>query len=151
MKNAQVSPKGRKKALPPLPMKVFIGYADIAAVRGAMGVVTDAARSSGRKVEIQPLLWRFDQLASSHWRDRAITAALEADIVILTSSGAEISHAVEHWISRFLATARGRRTTLVVISGADAWTISIEQPAVIHQVEAQAMPIEREVRRRMVA
>ncbi len=112
-------------------MKVFIGYADLPAVRRATAAVGQGMLRTGLPVEIRPLLWRCDQLVSSHWQDRATSAALEADVVVIASSTPQgITPAVEHWISRFIDAAHGRRTTLVVISGPnDAWTISIEKPA----------------------
>ncbi len=121
--------KAKGQAVATLPLKVFIGYADFPAFRSATSSVADAIRSSNRHVELHPMLWRFEQLASSHWRTRAIHAALDADIVVLASSSpGAITPDVDGWISTFLNAARGRRTTLGVIPGpSDAWTISLEQ------------------------
>jgi hypothetical protein len=107
---------------------VFIGYADLAAVRDATATIADAIRASGRKFEIHPLLWRFDQLGSAYWRDRAVQAALSADVIVLASSDpAALAGGVEEWVAAFLQANRGRRATLVAVGGpADAWTISIE-------------------------
>lgn len=76
------------------------------------------------------MLWRFQQLESAHWRDRAVNAARDADVVVLTSStpGA-LSPAMEAWANDFLRASLGRSITLVAIAGAhEAWTISLEQP-----------------------
>lgn len=123
--------KARCKETPPILFKVFIGYADVTAVRRAMSTVADAVRASRRPVQIQPMVWRFAQLESSHWRDRAITAAMSADIVVLASSieQTELPDGVEAWVNAFLAANRGRKATLVSVAGErEAWTISIEQP-----------------------
>lgn len=112
-----------------LPFKVFIGYADVSAVRRATSTIADAVRGSGRRFEIQPMLWRFSQLISSHWHDRAITAALDADIIVLASSNsADLSQKIEEWVDAYLAARHGKRTTIVAVLGdSDAWTISMEQ------------------------
>lgn len=120
----------RRGGPPALPFRVFLGYADVPAVRGATATINDAIRSTGRSFAIEPMLWSFAQLANAYWRDRAVRAALDADIVVLASSrpGA-LSADIEAWIEAFLAANRGRRATIVAISGpADAWTISIEAP-----------------------
>lgn len=120
------------KRLPPLrpiSFKVFIGYTDLAAVRDATDTIADAIRSKGRPFHIQPMLWRCDQLASDHWRDRAILAAQEADVIVLASSDpAGLGDGVEGWVNAYLAANRGRAATIIAVSGPyDAWTISIEE------------------------
>jgi NAD(P)H-hydrate repair Nnr-like enzyme with NAD(P)H-hydrate dehydratase domain len=117
----------RRPPLRPLPFKVFIGYTDLGAVRNATDTIADAVRAASRRFQIQPMLWRCDQLASAHWRDRAIRAAQEADVIVLASSGG-LSAGVEDWVNAFLIANRGHRATIIAISGpADAWTISIEE------------------------
>lgn len=132
MKNAQVSRRpGKAKSSPAhhLALKVFVAYADLPAFRHATAAIGEGIRNSGRPVRLEPMLWQIQQLVSPYWRDRTIRAALEADVVVLTTSMAvDITHTLERWISEFLEAARGRKTTLVVISGPrDAWTISIER------------------------
>ncbi len=114
-----------------VPFKVFIGYADLPAVRIATGVIADAIRRHGRRFDIQPMLWRFDQLASDHWRAVAIRAATEADVIVLASSApGALTPGVEGWVNAFLVANRGRPATLVAVAGPfEAWTISIEEPA----------------------
>lgn len=132
--SGRVARTGKAPLRPPLrgiAFKVFIGYADLAAARDATATIADAVHASRRKFEIHPLLWRFDQLADSHWQDRAIKAALGADVVVLASSKPDgIGSEIDAWVSAFLRANRGRRATLVAIAGpTDAWTISIEEPA----------------------
>lgn len=135
------------KPAPAVTLKVFIGYADLPAVRRATSAVGQAMMRSGLSVDFRPMLWRCEQLVSSHWRDRATSAALEADIVVVASSTpGGITPAVEQWINGFIDAAHGRRATLVVINGAnDAWTISIEKPAkraVVAPLEGQVAAAE---------
>ncbi|PTX91775.1 hypothetical protein [Opitutus sp. ER46] len=113
-----------------VPFRVFIGYADIAAARRATGIVGHVVRRAGLRVEIQPRLWRFAQLASSYWADRAVTAALDADLIVLAGDAPGASDpAIEPWINALLAAHRGRPTTIVSLGGEnDAWTITLSQP-----------------------
>jgi hypothetical protein len=126
-------------------LKVFIGYADLPAVRRAMGSVGAAVRGAAKSVDLVPLLWRFQQLESSHWRDRAITAALDADLVILaTSTPGPLPKPTEQWVDVLLNASRGRPVTLVAITGStDAWTITIERPAAV--AAAAAAPISQQM------
>jgi hypothetical protein len=154
MKTRQASRRGKAPhsgSGPLIPLKVFIGYADLPAFRRATASVGEAMRNSGRRVELHPMLWRFEQLTSAHWGERAISAALEAHIVVLASStSAALTPAVENWVSGFLDSARGRRTTLVVISSpADAWTISIEQPA--RKAKSGVLPVASVTSQKLVA
>ncbi|HVU35121.1 MAG TPA: hypothetical protein VHE61_16930 [Opitutaceae bacterium] len=110
-----------------VPFRVFIGYGDVPAVRCATAALADAIRSTGRKFDLQPMLWTFAQLASGHWRLRAVRAALEADIVVLASSTPAENPFLETWVEAFLAAKRGRSATLVAVAGSEAWTISIEE------------------------
>jgi hypothetical protein len=124
----------KAKRRPPVravPFKVFIGYTDLTAVRNATDAIADAIRSTSRPFRTHPMLWRCDQLASPHWRDRAIHAAQEADVIVLASSDScGFSAGVEDWVNAFLVANRGRRAMIVAISGpSDAWTISIEEKA----------------------
>jgi hypothetical protein len=132
----------RRPPLRPLPFKVFIGYTDLGAVRNATDTIADAVRTASRRFQIQPMLWRCDQLASAHWRDRAIRAAQEADVIVLASSEVGgLSAGVEEWVNAFLIANRGRRATIVAISGpADAWTISIEEKPQAKQLVVTGTP-----------
>jgi hypothetical protein len=132
----------RRPAPRAVPFKVFIGYADLVAVRHATSTIADAILSTGRHFQVQPMLWRYDQLANGHWRDRAIRAAQEADVVVLASSEpGGLSAGVEDWVNAFLAANLGRRATIVAVAGAnDAWTISIEQPTRLETTAVSGLP-----------
>ena len=99
-------------------------------------------RHAGRRFELLPMLWRYDQLSNAHWHEQSVAAALEGDVVVLASTTADaMTRDVEHWIERFIRAAEGRRTTLVVIKGrSDAWTISLEQSKTVGQRAAKGRP-----------
>ncbi len=154
MKKAQVSRrpgKAKSSSTHRLGLKVFVAYADLPAFRHATAAIGEGIRNSGRPVELEPMLWQIQQLVSPHWRERTIHAALEADVVVLTTSTAEdVTHTLERWISEFLESARGRKTTLVVISGPrDAWTISIERP--LHRSNEAHLPLAAMPAQKLVA
>jgi hypothetical protein len=139
----------RPTARPSQPFRAFIGYGDMTAVRRATSTIKDVLEATPHAYDFQPLLWPFDQLASAHWRERALAAARGADIVVLASSQpGELPALIEHWISALLEEARGRRLTLVAIAGAsDAWTISIEGPPHSEPPHARAAAADRHVPR----
>ena len=133
MKSAAASgifPK-RRAPRPMVRLTAFVGYGDMAAFRRATAAIGEALRSRAVQAELEPRLWRFDQMCDPHWRQRSIDAALGADVVVLASSSADAAGPeVDAWIATYLAATGGRRTTLIVITGEnDAWTISLEASA----------------------
>lgn len=113
------------------PFRAFIAYADLTAARRATTTIADVARHARHRVELHPILWRFDQLAHGHWRERSLAAAREADVVVLaTSEGGALPPHVESWVDAFLAANRGHAATIVAVCGpSEAWTISLEETA----------------------
>lgn len=117
---------GHRTRSPLIPFKVFIGYADLTALRRATSAIADAVRISGHRVETIPLLWRFGQLAAAHWRDAGMSAALEADAVVLACTSSEIEPGIEAWVDSLLSACAGLPITVVAVFGeADAWTITL--------------------------
>lgn len=125
-----ILPKRRARQ-PAVRLKVFVGYGDLTAFRRAMAAIGEGIRSRAAKADLEPRLWRFDQLTDAHWRDRSIEAALGSDVVVLASSAPDAAGPdIDSWIAHYLRAAAGRRTTLIVITGeSDAWTISLEASA----------------------
>jgi hypothetical protein len=127
------APRAREKAPrgaePPVPFHAFIAYADVPAAGRAMGTINEVLAALRRKHALKPMLWRFDQLVNSKWREAAIADATTANVVVLASTSAKtLTTELESWIGHFLASKRGTRTTLIALFGTeDAWTISIEE------------------------
>lgn len=119
-------PAGRRG--PTIRFKAFIAYADLPAARQAMRTISEVLAASGHPYELEPMLWRFDQLAAAKWREPALTdAALAAVIVLASSAPGSLAPEMETWLADLFARRHGRRTTLVALLGPDdAWTISIE-------------------------
>ncbi len=116
---------------PTQPFPAFIAYADVPAAGRAMGTINGLLGALRKNHAFKPMLWRFSQLIDPKWREAAIADAAQADVVVLASTSATtLTEELEAWIGSFLARRRGRRTTLVSLFGQeDAWTISIEEPA----------------------
>ncbi|MEY4940775.1 MAG: hypothetical protein RIQ93_2510 [Verrucomicrobiota bacterium] len=114
----------------PITFRAFIAYADVAAAGQVMNAINQVCRAAKRKHVLKPMLWRFNQLASPQWRDRAVEDAAEADIIIFASTPATtFPVALEEWTSFVLERRRGQSTTLVALLGpGDTWTITLEQP-----------------------
>ena len=125
--------------VPPRPaaigFKAFIAYADLNAARQAMSAINEVLQAAPRCHELQPMLWRYDQLGREKWSETSLADAAKADVVVLASSAAgAIPAALEKWVGDFLAYKRGGRVTLVALLGHDdAWTISIESPPVARE------------------
>lgn len=126
-------PQAREPLPPARPFPVFLAYADVPAARNALVAIRDALRAHGGNFALQPMLWRFSQLADPKWRERALADTALASVVVLASTEATADHLpVEAWIADLLARRRGLETTLVALLGPDdQWTISIEQPAAL--------------------
>lgn len=120
---------------PRVEFKAFIAYADLNAARQAMRAINEVLQAAPRCHELQPMLWRYDQICSEKWRESSLLDAAKADVVVVASSLAGAMPALlEHWVGDFLAHMRGARTTLVALLGHDdAWTISIEGPRVARE------------------
>lgn len=123
---------------PAVGFKAFIAYADLNAARQAMSAISEVLQAAPRCHELQPMLWRYDQLGSEKWSDTALADAAKADVVVLASTAAgAMPAALEKWVGDFLAYKRGGRITLVALLGHDdAWTISIESPHAVRQPAA---------------
>lgn len=116
---------------PPIGFKAFIAYADLAAARQAMSTINEVLRAARHAYRLEPMLWRFDQLAAEKWREPALCDAAKASVVVLAQSASvSLPVEMERWVGEFLARQRHARTTLVALLGnEDAWTISLEGPA----------------------
>jgi len=137
--------KRRPPAIRPVPFSAFIAYPEIAAGRDALGVINEVLRAAPQPHVLEPMLWRFDQLANPRWRARALADAARADVIVLASTAAiGLTPAVENWMQALLAQQLGRRTTIVALLGTDeAWTISIDQPAAVAETQTLVADLSR--------
>src|ERR1044072_3781470 len=82
-----ISPSPRRRAArrtpPSLPLYVFIAYGEIAAARDALERVKRMLERRVQGATVQPMLWRFDQLNRTSWRETALHDALRAHVIVL--------------------------------------------------------------------
>ena len=107
------------------PMKVVVAYEDLLAGRRAVGLIN---KYLGDGVDLEPVLWRFDLLDHAHWYKMAVKDSVDADLLILSTSGSsDLPGAVNNWLKESVNAKRGGSTAMIVLCGAeDAWAISIE-------------------------
>lgn len=107
------------------PVPVLFAYADIATVRDAMSRVVAQLRHG----DMQPMLWRFDQLAQPKWHDMAIADANRAHLLVLAlGEHGTLTPPVEQWLAALATRAGGAAVnTLVWFGVEDAWTVSLRQ------------------------
>jgi CheY-like chemotaxis protein len=99
-------------------LSVVIAYGDVPAGRRALHLLDDVAHAEGERTELCPLLWRFDILDVAEWRAEATHPALQADLLIIsTSSKADLPAAVQDWVRSCLSQKRGRAAALVALLG----------------------------------
>ena len=123
--------KAQTHPRPPLP--VFIAYNDVAAARHAMTRVTALLRSrqGGLDYQMQPMLWRFNQLEDPRWRETALADACRAGTLVLAMSNASaLDGTTDAWLAALARRQRGTSiTALALVGEEEAWTISLQQTA----------------------
>ena len=99
-------------------INVLIAYEDVPAGQHAMRILADLARKSEDDLELHPKLWRFDLLADPEWWTSALTDAVNADMLIISTSGASgLPTAVEDWVNACLAQMRGTSAAVIALLG----------------------------------
>lgn len=116
---------------PRVPVPVLIAYGDVASARQAMSRVNTLVRTLRDNGELQPMLWRFDQLDDPKWREMALRDAGRASALVLAMTDeAAFCPRTEAWVNALLGRSRGTSlTVLALVGGRDAWTITLAQPA----------------------
>ena len=112
---------------------VFIAYDEVGAARDAMGRLRRMLRTPHGEREFLPMLWRFDQLDDSHWRETSLReAGRAAAIVLALSENRPIRADAEAWLSALVIGQRGAPLHAFVFIGAnETWTISLRQTQVV--------------------
>jgi len=98
---------------------VVIVYDDVPAGQRAMRVLNNLALGFERRfVEMRPQLWRFDWLGDPEWFALALADAVNADmLVVSTSSASGLPAPVEGWLKLCLARKRGTSAAVVALLG----------------------------------
>lgn len=95
--------------------------------------LTELVHGRRSDCDLQPMLWRFDQLHHPRWREMALHDASRASVLVLAMpAGASLCRKTESWILALLTRTRGKRLTVLAFIGDDeAWTITLDQPETV--------------------
>ena len=114
---------------PVRPYPVFIAYATVPAARAAMARLAQWLEHQKENFQLQPMLWRFDQLDDARWREMALGDAARATTLVLALGDTpELGASGEAWLKALTARECGAKLSAVAFIGEDeAWTISLQQ------------------------
>lgn len=107
------------------PLKVIIVYSDAAAGHRAMNVLLKLAADSTESIKVAPILYRFELLDDPRWREAIATDAVDSDMIVLSTSGAdELPESINQWAKAFLASRSGSSIAMLTLFGSqNAWTV----------------------------
>ena len=112
-----------------LPYPVFIAYGSVPAARHAINRLAHLLGGPASSHQLQPMLWRFDQLADARWSEMALRDAVRASTLVLAmGAGGGLGADAEAWLSALTLRQRGATLSALAFVGDDeAWTISLRQ------------------------
>lgn len=103
-----------------LALRVLIAYNDLAAGKRAMRVMADLGKGLGDEIEFQPIPWSFDLLMDMDWGEVATRDAVQADILIITTSSASpLPPVVGRWAEAAISRKRGTAAAVVALFGTE--------------------------------
>lgn len=99
-------------------IRVVIVYSDVPAGKHAMDVLTALGRRLGERVDFQPFPWSFELLSDAAWGEIAASEAVDADILIMASSGSSaLPTAVGRWAQQTFYRKKGTCAAVVALFG----------------------------------
>ena len=99
-------------------LSVVVAYGDAPAARRALHLLDDAAHAEGEQVSLCPQLWRFDVLEVAQCRAEATLLAVQADLLIITTSNkANLPAPIQAWIRACLNQKQGHAAAVVALLG----------------------------------
>jgi hypothetical protein len=101
-------------------LRVVIAYNDLPAARRAMRMLADLDKGLGDDIEFQPSPWPFELIMDPGWREAALSDAIAADILILTTNApGPLPLAVERWVEFVTSQKRGTDAAVVALFGSE--------------------------------
>src|ERR1041385_3264211 len=101
---------------PTLPLDIVIVYENFTAAVRAQNVSQRLAAELDADFEISREVWGFELLSHPQLRQEAAAAAAEADLVVVSVSGAaELPAHVRSWVESWVAEKRGGLSALVAL------------------------------------
>ena len=127
-----------RTAASPLPIYLFIAYAELRAARDAIERAKDMLGRTTRGRTLHPMLWRFDQLEQPRWREMALHDAQRAHAIVLAMGNASTLDAgAEEWLAALAQRAAGSPIhCLVLMRDGEPWTISLQRSESPERVKA---------------
>jgi len=101
-------------------LNVLIVYDNLAAGQRGMRMCCDLACQQDGDLEFRPRLWRLDLVSDPVCGGFAIADAVNADLLIISTSGQSgLSQAAQRWLRFCLARKRGTGAVIVALLGTD--------------------------------
>jgi hypothetical protein len=111
-------------------MAVFVAYADVSAARETLNKMKTLWGGRVKRVALQPMLWRFDQLERPRWCEMALRDATQAAAIVLAlDDTAELSPGAETWLRALALRQPTREVTFLSVVGEEPWTIALAAAA----------------------
>ena len=99
---------------------VVIVYDDAPAGEHAIRTLEGVTHQLSGRITLHPLLWRFDLLEDPDWRAAATAEAVQAGLVVIsTSSKGDLPAAVRDWVHAWLGMNRGTAALAALLGPAD--------------------------------
>lgn len=99
-------------------IRAVITYNEVAERKRAMHLLSDLTKGLSEYIEFQPLPWSFYLLADEDWRDMAAKDALQADMLIIATSGLRaVSPAMLPWFEDIIRQLPGKEAAVVLLQG----------------------------------
>jgi hypothetical protein len=110
-------------------LAVVIAYDDMAAGRRAVRLCSHLGSEQEEDLAFQTQPWRFDLLAKAEWAVLAATAALKADLLIISSSRqSDLPQGVRDWLKACLTGKRGTEAAVVALFGIEGHAENAASP-----------------------
>jgi hypothetical protein len=124
---------------------VFIAYADVPAARNAISRIAQLLRATRGDCQLQPLLWRFDQLEIPRWREMALSDAARAQtLAVAMSDASSLSDGTGAWLISLATGRHGAPLDVLALVGEDeVWSVSLQQTQAFASQHASPAPAPR--------
>jgi hypothetical protein len=98
--------------------KIMVVYEDVPAGQNAVRLLAGMFQEPAEKLELRPQLWQFALLEDSGWFGKALADAINADVVVITTSAEHgMNKWVESWVRSCLQEKRGTTAAVVALLG----------------------------------
>jgi len=127
---------GNRQRLPAI--DAVVAYDSFDSGMRAKEILNRLARALGSQLTLNITMWKFDVLEFDKLQDMAANDAAEADIIIISTSGAgELCPGVQRWVERWLSRKQRESSTFVSLNEADP-DGTAESPAVSEYLQTIA-------------